>query len=198
MAHQLTNNTAGLEELLAKAQALPTALNTSDATAVADDIVAGETAYVNGIKLTGTNPQEKVATDTEVATQATQIEEIMELLEGKAVSGGGASVETCTVNISGLSTVSRWLAYTRLVNGKCTVCEIDAKDKASCTLNDVVCDSLIIVHFYNGAGVLCWKYSEDINYLYGDLISGEHFSFFSCGVPGTTATITLGLPDDYE
>lgn len=79
-------------------------ITTTDASAAADDIVTGETAYVNGVKVTGTNPYEKVATDSEVAAQATQIEEIMGLLDGKSVPGGGSSgggsVKTCSLSIT--------------------------------------------------------------------------------------------------
>lgn len=81
-------------------------ITTTDASAAADDIVTGETAYVNGVKVTGTNPYEKAATDTEVATQATQIEEIMGLLDGKSVPGGGAALETCIVTMPDYGNIS--------------------------------------------------------------------------------------------
>lgn len=74
-------------------------ITTTDATATANDIVSSKTAYVNGAKITGTNPYEKSSTDTEVNTQATKLNELKSILQGKAAGGGGGSVETCTVTI---------------------------------------------------------------------------------------------------
>jgi hypothetical protein len=115
----LNNNTTQLEALLAAVNALPEAgggTNTSDATATADEIFAGETAYTAEGKVTGTfTIQEElteqsglisqitnlVATktapsgggtedlDTELTTQESLISQLNTILDSKAAGGSG-------------------------------------------------------------------------------------------------------------
>lgn len=61
-------------------------INTSDATATADEIMSGETAYANGKKITGT-----FTIDSELTTQDNLIAQIQTALEGKA--GGTTIIE---------------------------------------------------------------------------------------------------------
>lgn len=59
-------------------------IDTSDATASADEIMSGETAYVNGQKVTGT-----FTIDSELTAQDDLITQIQSALEGKAAGGSG-------------------------------------------------------------------------------------------------------------
>jgi hypothetical protein len=69
-------------------------ITTSDATAAADEIMSGETAYVNGSKVTGT-----FTIDNELTAQDNLISQIQSALEGKA-AGGEPVLQSKTVNPS--------------------------------------------------------------------------------------------------
>lgn len=70
-------------------------ITTADATANAGEIMSGETAYVNGSKVTGT-----FSIDSELSTQDDLIAQIKSAVDSLPEAGsGGGSVETCTVTV---------------------------------------------------------------------------------------------------
>lgn len=91
----LNNNTTQLEALLAKVNALPEAgsggANTSDATATADEIFAGETAYTANGKVIGTFTIEE-----ELTEQNDLISQISTLVAQKANPQGGTDTSDAT------------------------------------------------------------------------------------------------------
>lgn len=99
--------------------AMPLANQTSG-TATAADIASGKTAWVKGVKLTGTFTVEE-----EIAEQDTLIANILTALDTKAAGGGGASVQTATVNYLEWG-LSLFLVYTAYVGGAFVTTIIDS------------------------------------------------------------------------
>lgn len=93
----LNNNTTKLEALLAKVNALPEAggADTSDATATAAEIFAGETAYTADGKVTGT-----FTIDSELIEQNDLISQIATLVATKATPQGGTDTSDATAAAS--------------------------------------------------------------------------------------------------
>ena len=89
--------------------------------------------------------------NNEINSQATTIAEIAELLNGKSVPGGTASVETCTVTISGSNSVGRPYYISAIVfeNGKIEPYFVRSNEQQSITIPNVVCNSLITVEPWN-------------------------------------------------
>lgn len=95
----LNNNTQQLEALLAKVNALPEAgsggVDTSDATATADEIFEGETAYTADGKVTGT-----FTIENELTEQTNLISQITNLVATKATPSGGTDTNDATATAS--------------------------------------------------------------------------------------------------
>ena len=148
MPSQLKINTSDLQTLIEKANGLPPVLDTSNATAEAEDIVINETAYVNGVKITGTNPYEKTATDTEVNSQATTIAEIAELLNEKSVPSGGA-VKTCTITITLDRSAELYVYGTLYSEGEISTYDANGQSPSAVyVFNNVVCGSALYINSY--------------------------------------------------
>lgn len=76
------------------------------------------------------------------------ISELRTELEGKT-SGGGASVETCTVNVN-YDKYVRKICYTRFTNGIIEAVAINSLESGTTyTLNNVVCGSAVTVYTNN-------------------------------------------------
>ena len=93
-------------------------MGTADANAVASDILRGKTAYVNGVKITGTydeiNLDNELATqDSLLQTQTTSIEDVISALENKMATGLQEATSDATATANDIA-----LNKTAYVNGQ--------------------------------------------------------------------------------
>ena len=120
-------------------------ITTTDATASADKIMSGETAYVNGSKITGT-----FSIDSELTTQDDLIAQIQSavdsLPEAGGSSGGSASYDTYTLQINNQSGYLYCLAYTSVENGEIVAKYLNTSDYSTsitCLCGSTLCCYLI-------------------------------------------------------
>ena len=143
----LSNNTAQLEALLAKINKLPEAggANTSDATATADEIFAGETAYTANGKVAGTFTIEE-----ELTQQNNLISQISALVAQKANPPGGGSgggtggIETVTIVYEVVPEPMEEIYY---IDGTMTLCHEPLVKNGT---YEVVKNSILMVTGYTG------------------------------------------------
>lgn len=134
------NEDAGLGDLTDLITSIETGIDTSDATAEANDIHEGETAYVNGNKVTGT-----FSIDSELLAQddlITQIQAAVNSLPEAGSSGGSGSVETCTVELSTTEGYFHAVYYVTVNNGN-IVSMFDTGTITNISLPHIVCGSMI-------------------------------------------------------
>lgn len=159
--------------------------DTSDATAQANEIMQGETAYVDGKKITGT-----FTIDNELTTQDDLIAQIQTALEGKA---GGSSGEDVTAETNGYTTKLATLetAITALeteLQGKANGGSGGSINTETCTMNISIAYGDIDYH-------LNWVSGIDDNgeyvYEYMNTSNGEHTIYPLCN-----SLIIISLPLD--
>ena len=122
---------------------IETGTDTSDATATAEEIFAGKTAYNASGKVTGTFTIEE-----ELAAQTALINEISTILDSKA-GGGGVEVSTGNVIFEGQQPI-RFIG-TSFYDGEIHL--EDSSVNAKSVYSNIISNSIIFIHAWNSIDV---------------------------------------------
>lgn len=187
---KLQNNITSLQSLLEAVNNLPEAgidLPELNNEGIADDLVIGkELINSSGDIVIGTNPYKKVATDTEVATQADLIAQIKSTVDNLPEAGGGgsASYDTCTVNITAPNKIDK-IAYLT-VNADGELEPIIMTTTTTSYSFTCICNSFVTIGVFAD-----WSYNlTNADYL-GWIYSPSCRTFVITASSGETATITF-------
>lgn len=148
-----TNKTDKLypNEMAAEIISIEGGIDTSDATASADEIFSGETAYVNGSKVTG-----NFTINSELSTQTDLISQIQSALEGKAAGGsdggsGSSGIETGTVKVVNSTLIGTTISniyYSYLDDSGNIISSFVNANNKTVTLENVILNSVIVITAY--------------------------------------------------
>ena len=156
----LSDNTTKIASVLAKVNALPAQLDTSDATAAASDIVKNKTAYVNGEKVTGS--RKKVTQLTGSVTNKMILNGFARL-SGKVTQNAAIDAGKSIMLSLGLdelgnaddADVAKGKTYTSASGFKRTGTKEEAViETAALTLTGNALDAGVTVWYINGSGNL--------------------------------------------
>ena len=160
--------------------------DTSDATATADEIFEGETAYVNGSKVTGT-----FTIENEMTQQDGLIAQIKTALNGKA--GSGTSVETCNLAIYNSTGNTLYYSATTSVDGVVGETHGTIAHNANGTIENIVVGSVVTIkikvvvsgvsHSYGNGAVQTFSYNLGTTNeaMIGVVLSGDAVIRFNGG-----------------